>query len=82
MGQQSDSDLWPGRQADHAFITLTLGPSGWPSLASGFDFPSQLSHLPPNSFETHPSSSLLIWSQKPMMYSQSSWRLEGLVALS
>lgn len=45
---------------DHTFTTLTLGPSGWPSLASGFDFRSQPSHLPPNGFETHPSSSLLI----------------------
>lgn len=32
--------------------------------------------------DTHPSSSLLIWSQKPMMYSQSSCLLVGWVALS
>lgn len=33
-------------------------------------------------WDTHPSSSLLIWSQNPMMYSQSSCLLDGLVALS
>lgn len=32
--------------------------------------------------DTYPSSSLLIWSQNPMMYSQSSCLLDGLVALS
>lgn len=33
-------------------------------------------------WDTYPSSSLLIWSQNPMMYSQSSCLLDGLVALS
>lgn len=33
-------------------------------------------------WDTHPSSSLLIWSQNPMIYSQSSCLLDGLVALS
>lgn len=31
---------------------------------------------------TYPSSSLLIWSQNPIIYSQSSCLLDGLVALS
>lgn len=32
--------------------------------------------------KTYPSSSLLIWSQNPMMYSHSSCLFDGLVALS
>lgn len=59
MGQQSDSDLWPVRQADHAF---SHDPGAmWLALLGQFRLlQSTLSCLPPNGFETHPSSSLLI----------------------
>lgn len=62
-------------EESYSYLGTARGNSWWETF-------SEVAHKMFFFSQTYPSSSLLIWSQKPMMYSQSSCLLVGWVALS